>query len=141
MAVEKRADVVWNGNLAEGSGVVTAASGAFTNLSVTWPKRAEKGEEATSPEELIAAAHAACYSMALSHGLAQAGSPPEELRVTARVGFQAGEGITGINLDVRGRVPGVDAEAFASAAAAAAEGCPVSKALAAVEITHSASLL
>jgi osmotically inducible protein OsmC len=141
MAVQKRAKAVWKGNLLEGEGSVSGASGAFGNLAVTWPKRAETGEEATSPEELIAAAHASCFSMALSHGLAQAGQPPEELHVTASVGFQPGAGITGIHLDVRGKVPGVDAAAFEAASAAAAQGCPVSKALAGVEITHSASLL
>ena len=140
MAVEKRARAVWKGSLTEGSGIVTAASGAFSDLAVSWSKRAEQGEEATSPEELIAAAHAACYSMALSHGLTQGGNPPEELRVTATVGFQPGQGITGIELDVVGRVPGIDAAGFAEAVAAAAEGCPVSKALAAVTITHSATL-
>jgi osmotically inducible protein OsmC len=139
-AVEKRAEAVWKGNLTEGSGAVTAASGAFSDLAVSWPKRAEQGEDATSPEELIAAAHAACYCMALSGGLAQGGNPPEELRVTARVGFQPGEGITGIQLDVRGSVPGIDAPGFAEAAATAAQNCPVSKALAAVTITHSATL-
>ena len=116
-----------------------AASGAFTDLGVSWPKRTEQGAEATSPEELIAAAHAACYCMALSHGLAQAGNPPEELRVTATVGFQPGEGVTGSHLDVEGRVPGLDGPAFEQAAATAAENCPVSKALA-VAITHSARL-
>ena len=140
MAVEKKASAVWRGSLVEGSGAVTAASGAFTNLSVTWPARAERGAEATSPEELIAAAHAACYSMALSHGLTQAGTPPEELNVSATVGFQAGQGITGVHLDILGKVPGVDAGGFAAAAAAAAEGCPVSKALAGVAITHTAAL-
>jgi osmotically inducible protein OsmC len=140
MAVEKRAEAVWRGSLLEGSGVVNTASGALRDLVVTWPMRSEQGAEATSPEELIAAAHAACYSMALSHGLAQDGTPPEQLNVTATVGFQAGEGITGSHLDVRGRVPGIDAAGFAAAAAAAAEGCPVSKALAGVEITHSAAL-
>jgi osmotically inducible protein OsmC len=141
MAVEKRASAVWRGNLTEGSGVVTAASGAFSELSVSWPKRAEQGEEATSPEELIAAAHAACYCMALSHGLTQGGHSPDELRVTATVGFQAGEGITGIHLDVQGTVPGTDEAGFAEAAAAAAQNCPVSKALSAVPITHTAVLL
>jgi osmotically inducible protein OsmC len=139
MAVEKRASAVWKGSLIEGSGTVAGASGAF-ELGVSWPKRAEQGEEATSPEELIAAAHAACYCMALSHGLTQGGTPPDELRVTATVGFQPGQGITGSRLDVRGRVPGIDAAGFADAAAAAAQGCPVSKALAGVEITHSATL-
>ena len=140
MAVEKQASAVWQGNLLEGSGTVTAASGAFTDLEVTWPKRAEQGSDATSPEELIAAAHAACYCMALSHGLTEAGTPPEELRVTARVGFQPGEGITGSQLEVRGRVPGTDQAAFEQAAAGAAENCPVSKALAGIRITHSATL-
>jgi osmotically inducible protein OsmC len=141
MAVEKRASIVWKGNLTEGSGVVTAASGAFSDLAVSWAKRTEQGEEATSPEELIAAAHAACYCMALSHGLTQGGNPPEELRVTARVGFQPGEGITGSHLDVSGNVPGIDEAGFAEAAATAAQNCPVSKALSAVEITHTATLL
>jgi lipoyl-dependent peroxiredoxin len=139
MAVEKRASAVWKGNLLEGSGTVTAASGAF-EVGVSWPKRAEQGAEATSPEELIAAAHAACYCMALSHGLSQDGTPPESLEVTATVGFQPGEGITGSHLDVRGNVPGVDEAGFEAAAATAAENCPVSKALAGVEITHTAAL-
>jgi osmotically inducible protein OsmC len=140
MAVEKRASAVWRGSLMEGDGTVSGSSGAFTDLGVSWPKRAEQGTEATSPEELIAAAHAACYCMALSHGLAQAGNAPEQLEVTATVGFQPGQGITGSHLDVRGRVPGIDQAAFEEAAAAAAAGCPVSKALAGVEITHTARL-
>ncbi len=140
MAVEKRAEVTWKGSLMEGGGVVSTGSGTLGGVAVTWPMRSEQGAEATSPEELIAAAHAACYSMALSHGLTQGGNPPEELKVTATVGFQAGVGITGSHLAVEGRVPGLDAAGFEAAAAAAAEGCPVSKALAGVTITHSASL-
>ena len=140
MAVEKRATATWTGSLTEGSGSVTSASGALSGLGVTWAKRAEQGPEETSPEELIAAAHAACFCMALSHGLTQAGSPPDELQVTATVGFQPGQGITGSHLDVQGRVPGVDEAGFAGAAATAAAECPVSKALAGVEIMHSARL-
>ncbi len=140
MAVERKATAVWNGSLMEGSGRVSAESGVLDDVAVTWPARAERTDAGTSPEELIAAAHAACYSMALSHGLAGEGTPPDELNVTATVGFQAGEGITGIQLDVRGRVPGIDAAGFEAAAAAAAENCPVSKALAAVAITHRATL-
>ncbi|MCC6222845.1 MAG: OsmC family peroxiredoxin [Thermoleophilia bacterium] len=140
MAVEKRATAIWQGNLLEGSGTVSGESGALGEVAVSWPRRAEQGAEATSPEELIAAAHAACYSMALSHGLAQGGTPAEELRVTATVGFQPGQGITGIHLDVNGTVPGLDQAAFAEAAAGAAAGCPVSKALAGVGITHAATL-
>ena len=140
MAVEKRASAVWRGALADGEGSVSGASGAFTDLGVSWPKRAEQGAEATSPEELIAAAHAACYCMALSHGLAQGGNPPEQLEVTATVGFQPGQGVTGSHLDVRGRVPGIDQAAFEEAAATAAAGCPVATALAAIEITPTAVL-
>jgi lipoyl-dependent peroxiredoxin len=140
MAVERKATAVWNGSLMEGSGWVSAESGVLRDVAVTWPSRAERTDAGTSPEELIAAAHAACYSMALSHGLAQDGTPPDELTVTATVGFQAGEGLTGIQLDVRGRVPGIDATGFEAAAAAAAENCPVSKALAAVAISHRATL-
>jgi osmotically inducible protein OsmC len=139
MAVQKRADAVWNGSLLEGSGRVTGASSAV-EVALSWPKRAEEGEQSTSPEELLAAAHAACYAMALSHALAQGGSPPDELRVSATVSFQAGEGVTGSHLEVHGQVPGVDRAAFEQAASAAAETCPISKALAGVEITHSASL-
>jgi osmotically inducible protein OsmC len=135
MAVESRADVTWEGDLLSGSGHVTPASGAFPQLPLTWRARSESRENGTSPEELIAAAHAACYSMALSLGLAQAGHPPERLDTSARVGFQAGEGITGIQLSVRGRVPGLDAAGFQQAAEDAKETCPVSKALAGVKIT------
>jgi osmotically inducible protein OsmC len=140
MAVEKRATATWTGNLTDGSGSVTSASGALSSLGVSWAQRAEQGPEETSPEELIAAAHAACYCMALSHGLTQAGNSPEELQVTATVGFQPGQGITGSHLDVQGRVPGLDAAGFESAAATAAAECPVSKALAGIEITHAARL-
>ncbi len=140
MAVERKATAVWNGSLMEGSGRVSADSGVLADVPVTWPSRAERTDTGTSPEELIAAAHATCYSMALSHGLAQAGTPPDEVTVTATVGFQAGEGITGIQLDVRGRVPGVDAAGFEAAAATAAAECPVSTALAAVPISHRAAL-
>jgi len=123
-----------------GSGTVRVASGAFAEQALTWRARAESRETGTSPEELIAAAHAGCFAMALSFGLAQAGHAPERLDTSARVGFQPGEGITGIHLTVRGRVPGLDEEGFRQAAEAAKAGCPVSKALAAVPITFEASL-
>jgi osmotically inducible protein OsmC len=135
MAVESRADARWNGDLLSGNGTVTPASGAFPDLPLTWRARAESREAGTSPEELIAAAHAACFSMALSHGLAQGGHAPESVETSARVSFQAGEGITGIQISVRGRVPGLDAGGFKEAAEAAKQTCPVSKALAGVEIT------
>ncbi len=135
MAVESRADTTWNGDLIGGNGTVRPASGAFPELPLTWRNRAESRENGTSPEELIAAAHAACFSMALSFGLAQAGHPSERLETSARVGFQPGEGIKGIRLSVRGRVAGLDQHGFKEAAEAAKATCPVSQALAGVEIT------
>ncbi|HXA30435.1 MAG TPA: OsmC family protein [Candidatus Angelobacter sp.] len=140
MAVTSRADATWTGDLASGSGTVRPASGAFPEVTLTWRQRSETRESGTSPEELIAAAHAGCFSMALSAGLGRAGTPPERLDTSAAVTFQGGEGITGIHLTVRGVVPGMDADAFVSAAEAAKAGCPVSKALAAVPITLDAAL-
>ena len=134
MAAVSRADANWEGDLIHGKGRVRPASGAFAELPVTWQTRAERSEGATSPEELLAAAHAACFSMALSHGLAQAGHPPEQVETSARVSFQAGQGITGIRISVHGRVPGLDHQGFQEAAEEAKETCPVSKALAGVEI-------
>jgi osmotically inducible protein OsmC len=116
-----------------GSGTVEeTTSGALGRQDVSWPSRSEEPGGKTSPEELIAAAHAACFSMALSHGLAQAGTPPEELRSAATVTFQPGEGITRIRLEVEGRVPGLDEEQFRRAAEDAKQNCPVSQALASV---------
>jgi osmotically inducible protein OsmC len=142
MATDRRADVTWQGSLMEGSGTIrSTTSNALGEQKVSWPNRAEDNPDATSPEELIAAAHAACFSMALSNGLAKAGNPPEELNTSATVTFQPGEGITKIALTVEGRVPGVDAPAFEEAAQTAKENCPVSKALAGVpEITLDARL-
>jgi osmotically inducible protein OsmC len=107
---------------------------------LTWHERAETRESGTSPEELIAAAHAGCFVMALSLGLDKAGHPPERLETSANVAFQAGEGITEIHLTVRGTVPGIDAQGFRDAAEDAKANCPVSKALASVPITLEASL-
>jgi lipoyl-dependent peroxiredoxin len=116
-----------------GSGRVdTVTSGAFDDLDVSWRARTEEPNGMTSPEELIAAAHAACFSMAFSGGLAREGHAPEELKTAATVTFQPGEGITKIVLDVAGRVPGMDEAAFKQAAEQAKENCPVSKALAGV---------
>jgi osmotically inducible protein OsmC len=134
MATDRRADVTWQGSLREGSGTITkTTSGALGELNVTWASRSEDDTGGkTSPEELIAAAHAACFSMALSAELARAGSPPEELHTSATVTFQPGEGITKSALTVDGRVPGLDEAAFLEAAETAKANCPVSKALAAV---------
>jgi osmotically inducible protein OsmC len=139
---ERTAHVTWSGSLMEGAGTITSVgSGAFGPLEVTWASRAEEPEGRTSPEELIAAAHAACFSMALSHGLAQAGTPPERLDVEATVTFVPGTGITKILLAVTAEVPGIEEPAFLDAAQAAKEGCPVSTALASVpEISLTASL-
>ena len=143
MATERRAEVTWRGSLLEGSGEIgSTTSGAFGGLGVTWKARSEDETGGlTSPEELIAAAHAACFSMALSAGLARAGTPAEELHTSATVTFQPGEGITKIVLDVAGTVPGMDPDEFQKAAETAKENCPVSKALAGVpEISLSARL-
>jgi osmotically inducible protein OsmC len=140
MAVESRAEAMWEGDLIHGQGSVHPASGAFPDVSLTWRQRAESRESGTSPEELIAAAHAGCFSMALSFGLGNAGHPPERLETTARVTFQPGEGITGIRLSVRGKVPDVDQAAFTAAAEDAKANCPVSKALAGVPISLEATL-
>jgi lipoyl-dependent peroxiredoxin len=140
---ERTAQVTWRGSLLEGSGTVdSTTSGAFGGLGVTWKARSEDEHGGlTSPEELIAAAHAACFSMALSGGLARADTPADELHTSATVTFQPGEGITRIALKVEGIVPGIDGVAFEEAAQAAKENCPVSKALAGVpEITLEAWL-
>ena len=142
MATERTATVTWRGDLMSGSGEIDeVSSGAVGGLDVSWPARSEEPGGKTSPEELIAAAHATCLSMALSHGLAQEGHAPDELDTSATVTFQPGEGITKIALTVEGRVSGMDAEQFRQAAEQAKENCPVSKALAGVpEITLDAKL-
>jgi len=142
MATERRAQVTWHGDLMNGSGrIENVTSGALGHQEVRWPARSEEPGGKTSPEELIAAAHATCLSMALAHGLAQEGHAPEQLETAATVTFQPGEGITKIALTVRGSVPGMDAGAFRQAAETAKENCPVSKALAGVpEITLDAQL-
>src|ERR687896_74270 len=141
MAAERRATAIWEGNLFEGSGKVAMDSSGIGEFDVTWAARTEQPAGKTSPEELIAAAHAACFSMAFSHELAQAGSAPERLATRAAVTFVPGTGITKIALAVRGRVPGMDDDRFRELAEAAKEGCPVSQALAAVpEITLDATL-
>jgi lipoyl-dependent peroxiredoxin len=140
---ERTAQVTWRGSLLEGSGRIdSTTSGAVGGLGVTWKARSEDEHGGlTSPEELIAAAHAACFSMALSAGLARADTPAEELHTSATVTFQPGEGITRIVLAVEGRVPGLEEQGFEAAAQTAKENCPVSKALAGVpEISLTARL-
>jgi lipoyl-dependent peroxiredoxin len=130
MATERRAEVTWQGDLMGGSGVIDrVGSGAFGPLDVTWASRAEDPAGRTSPEELIAAAHASCFSMALAGALAKAGNPPESLSTSATVTFVPGTGITRSALEVEGKVPGLDEDAFRQAAEQAKDGCPVSQAL------------
>ena len=140
MATTRNATTRWEGSLMEGAGAVTLESSGLGTYDVTWVSRANEPEGRTSPEELIAAAHSSCFSMALSSGLAKAGTPPETLETSAAVTFQPGEGITGVHLTVRGVVPGMSAEAFAEAAENAKTGCPVSKALTGTTITLDATL-
>jgi osmotically inducible protein OsmC len=143
MATERRAEVTWKGDLMSGEGVIDrVGSGAFGPLAVSWDARAEDVTAGkTSPEELIAAAHASCFSMALAGGLAKAGSPPERLQTAATVTFVPGSGITKIALEVEAVVPGLDEAGFREAAEGAKVNCPVSKAVAAVdEITLEARL-
>ena len=129
---ESRASAVWEGDLMDGAGTVAVASGAFPEQPVTWKARTERPDPKTSPEELIAAAHAACYAMAFSHALAQAGHAPERLAVDAACTFGPVEGgfaITRIDLRASGRVPGIDQAEFERLAGDGERGCPVSNAL------------
>jgi osmotically inducible protein OsmC len=142
MATTRKAATHWEGSLMDGKGAVTMNSSQIGTFDVTWASRANEPAGLTSPEELIAAAHATCFSMALSHALAQAGNPPTTVDTGAEVDFQPGEGITAIRLTVRADVPGLTAEQFAEFAATAKANCPVSKALAAVpSITLDAELV
>ena len=133
MAAIRRAEATWSGALTTGSGVVSAiSSGAFKELPVSWSARTERSDGKTSPEELVAAAHAACFSMALSAGLNAAGKPPERLDVSAEVTFdkaEAGWRVVSSALTVRGRVPGMSEAEFIAAAEGARDGCPISQAL------------
>ena len=145
MPAIRRADATWSGDLHNGRGTVRASSsGAFGDLPVTWASRTESADGRTSPEELVAAAHAACFSMALSNNLAKAGSPAERLDVNAEVTFdklEPGWRVTRSALTVRGRVPGMSADDFRAAAEAAKVGCPISNALnPSIELTVEASL-
>jgi osmotically inducible protein OsmC len=128
MAAVSRADAVWEGDLISGKGRVKVASGTFSEFPVTWASRAER-THGTSPEELLAAAHAACYSMAFSNGLSKAGYKVERLNTTAEVEFVPGPGITTVTITTVGHIHGIDPAEFQKEAEAAKEGCPISKAL------------
>ena len=145
MAQTRRAEATWSGDLGSGGGAVSAvSSGIFADQAITWHARTEASEGKTSPEELLAAAHASCYSMALSHGLAQAGHAAERVNVSVEIGADktdAGWTVLSSAISVRASVPGIDAAAFAEAADAAKAGCPISRALSdSVEVTVDAAL-
>lgn len=138
----RKADATWTGTLKEGAGTLAVESGTFEDVPFDWRSRFESGPK-TNPEELIGAAHAGCYSMALSGALTRAEHPPQSIRTTASVVLEAGAGganITRIDLVTRAKVPGIDAAKFAEIAEATKTGCPVSKALKSVEITLDAAL-
>jgi len=140
---ERSATTVWEGDLPHGQGMLSGASGALSDLPVTWASRTERSDGKTSPEELIAAAHASCFSMALSNELGQAGTTPERLAVTAKVTLDQKDGaptVTTSELTVSGRVPEIDQAGFETAAQAAGKNCPISRALAGVQITVNATL-
>ncbi|GAB3256430.1 OsmC family protein [Nocardioides dilutus] len=140
MATTRTASTHWEGTLFEGAGKVTLDSSGLGTYDVSWPARTEEPGGKTSPEELIAAAHSACFSMAFSNGLAKAGTPATSLDTAAEVDFVPGTGITQIRLKVRGTVEGISEDDFVAAAEQAKAGCPVSQALAAVDITLDAAL-
>ena len=141
MANESRATTIWEGSLEQGRGETTTASGTLSSVEVTWQRRVERTDDSTSPEELLAAAHASCYCMALSAGLGGDGHTPDRLETTAVVAFVPGEGVKSSRLTVSGRVEGLDQAGFEAAATAAGEGCPISGALKGnVEITVDATL-
>ncbi len=134
MATVSTAKAHWEGSLIEGGGTVQLATSGLASFDVKWAKRVEAGAGTTNPEELLAAAHATCFSMALSHALAGNGTPPAALDTTVEVGFQPGVGVTGSKITVVGNVPGLTAEEFLTFAQGAKANCPISKALA-IEIT------
>ena len=144
MAATRRVEASWEGPLAQGMGRFNVGSGATGEQEVTWASRTERSEGKTSPEELLAAAEATCFSMALAHALGEGGNPPDRLEVSAACTIdQVGDGlkVTTMEIDVRGRVDGIDGPAFEKAAGEAAEGCPISGALKGnVEISVNATL-
>ena len=140
MAVTSKATTIWNGSLFEGSGSVSFDSSHLGTYPINWKARSEGSESTTTPEELMAAAHASCFSMALSNGLAQNGTPPDEVRTSAAVEFTPGVGITASRLTLHASVPNLSEQEFQAIAADAKANCPVSQALAGVEITLEATL-
>jgi lipoyl-dependent peroxiredoxin len=141
MAAESNATTVWEGDLPSGRGTTTVASGVFPEFEVSWPARTERTSGTTSPEELLAAAHSACFCMALSNVLAQGGNTAERIEASAAVTFVPGEGVKSSRLTVRGSVPSLDQVGFEDAARDASENCPISQALKGnIEITVEATI-
>jgi osmotically inducible protein OsmC len=141
MAAESSATTTWQGSLTDGSGTTHPESGAFQDVEVTWASRTERSAGKTSPEELLAAAHASCYCMALSHELSESGNTPDQLNATATISFVPGEGVKTAHIVVRGTVPGIDASQFEEAAQSAGQNCPISGAIKGnVDITVDATL-
>lgn len=140
MTVTSEATTLWNGGLIDGSGQVAFRSSGIGTFDVNWKARSEGSTSVTTPEELIAAAHSSCFSMAFSAALAENGTPPESIDTTASVTFTPGTGITGSHLNVNAVVPGLEREAFDRIAADAKANCPVSKALAGIDVTLEATL-
>jgi osmotically inducible protein OsmC len=140
MTVTSEAAAAWKGNLFNGSGTVTLVSSGLATFDVNWKARSEGSAGITTPEELLAAAHSSCFNMAFSLALDENGTPPESIETTASVTFKAGTGITGSHLNVNAVVPGISPEDFERIAQSAKAGCPVSQALAGVEITIEATL-
>ena len=140
MSVTSEATTLWFGDLFSGSGTTSLDSSDAAEFPVSWAARSEGVAGKTNPEELLGAAHSACFSMAFANELATAGTPPESLQVTAAVTFEPGKGITGSHLLVSAKIPGIIEEDFQRIAAAAKENCPVSQALAGIPITIESSL-
>lgn len=140
MTVTSEATATWNGSLMEGSGDVAFSSSNLGTFPINWKARSEGSDTTTTPEELIAAAHSSCFSMALSNALADNGTPPERVNTTASVTFKPGVGISGSHLNVNATIPGLTQEQFQEIAEGAKTGCPVSQALAGIEITLEATL-
>lgn len=140
MATVRKSHTVWSGDLKSGMGEVTFDSSGIGTYGVSWKARAEEADGQTSPEELIAAAHSACFSMALSNELGKKGHAPQTIQTTAEVDFIPGTGITTSNLTVSAKVDGITAAEFEETAQAAGKACPVSKALAGIEINVKATL-
>ncbi len=140
MPITSEAATTWTGSLMEGSGTVAFSTSNLGTFPIDWKARSEGSDTTTTPEELIAAAHASCFSMAFSHALAENGTPPERVNTSASLTFAPGKGITGSHLNVNATVPGITPEKFQEIAEGAKAGCPVSQALAGIDITLEASL-